>query len=63
MNTKTTALIDAFWSDEPQGICSDDEFEYGTLHSKTIKCLFCVDGQCHYKQKCERRYTIDTNDK
>jgi hypothetical protein len=54
-------LIEKFLVMEPQGVCTDDSFEFGNLHRKSIRCSFCINGECHYIGECDRRDIPDQN--
>ena len=51
----TANAIDAFFTEIPQGKCTDNTFEVGNLYRKTFACAFCVNGNCHYKNYCDRK--------
>lgn len=51
----TTNAINAFFTESPQGKCTDNTFEVGNLYRKTFACAFCVNGNCHYRDQCDRR--------
>lgn len=51
----TINAIDAFFTESPQGKCTDDTFEVGNLYRKTFRCAFCVNGNCHYRDYCDRK--------
>ena len=50
------SLKDAFYSDCALGECKNNEFEFGNTHRQMIYCMYCVDGCCHYKGHCDRKY-------
>lgn len=53
-------VVKAFWTEDCRGVCTDDKFEYGNLHRKTINCSFCVNNGCYYRGECERRIDEQT---
>ena len=57
-NTKSS-LIAAFFEKQPVGDCTDNKFEFGNLHRKTIECSFCINNKCQYRDDCDRRKSYE----
>lgn len=54
--------IDQFFTKEPQGTCTDEQFEFGNAYRKNINCFFCINNVCHYDGHCDRRSGEDKNE-
>ena len=48
-------VLKRFWTEQPNGKCTDPELEFGNTHRKSIQCQFYVSGNCHFCDKCDRR--------
>lgn len=55
------SLIQQFYVEEPVGICTDSNFEFGNLYRKTITCKFNKDNECHYNGFCSRQNVEDVD--
>lgn len=55
------STIKKFYTENPQGKCTDNNFEFGNLHRKEYKCSFYNNGKCHYVGNCDRKNTNNQN--